>query len=188
MKTDLSSGNYDIQYPIGCAMDISVIDGVPASKLLRWIHFKTMFFLSRIHSFCITKKSAILNSKLFNILNIMLRPVRPVLKAVGLHNYQRWMDALCRKYSYDDCEYIGVINGTAGVKETMKKADMEPPVTVTFEGENFTAMANYKEYLTNLYGDYMTLPPENKRTPRHRSEVFWRDLSEMDPSEKWWMK
>ena len=61
-------------------------------------------------------------------------------------------------------------------KEAMKKADMEPAILVDFEGEKFYTMANYDEYLTNLYGDYMTPPPENERVSRHIIDVYWKDV------------
>ena len=59
-------------------------------------------------------------------------------------------------------------------REAMIKRDMEPPIIVNFCGEKFTAMANYNEYLTNLYGDYMTPPKEVERVSRHRIEFFWK--------------
>ena len=38
----------------------------------------------------------------------------------------------------------------------------------TFEGEVFKGPKNYDQYLTNLYGDYMVLPPEGERENRHQ--------------------
>lgn len=35
---------------------------------------------------------------------------------------------------------------------------------ITFEGEEFKTFKNYSQYLSEIYGDYMTLPPEEKRT------------------------
>ena len=34
---------------------------------------------------------------------------------------------------------------------------------VSFENKTYKSMKGYDEYLTNTYGDYMTLPPENQR-------------------------
>lgn len=39
--------------------------------------------------------------------------------------------------------------------------------SVTFENERFPIPCNYELVLTNLYGDYMTLPPEEERSPSH---------------------
>jgi lipopolysaccharide cholinephosphotransferase len=36
-----------------------------------------------------------------------------------------------------------------------------------FEGKEFSVPNNYETYLTTLYGDYMKLPPEEKRKPTH---------------------
>ena len=38
----------------------------------------------------------------------------------------------------------------------------------TFEGETFKGPKNYDQYLTNLYGAYMVLPPEGERENRHQ--------------------
>jgi len=38
---------------------------------------------------------------------------------------------------------------------------------VTFENHKFMAVQDCHKYLTAFYGDYMKLPPENERMPRH---------------------
>jgi lipopolysaccharide cholinephosphotransferase len=38
----------------------------------------------------------------------------------------------------------------------------------SFEGEIFKGPKDYHKYLTDLYGDYMTLPPEDQRENRHQ--------------------
>lgn len=43
----------------------------------------------------------------------------------------------------------------------------EPPVELVFENEIFTAPRGYDTYLRIAYGDYMTLPPEEKRGGGH---------------------
>ena len=41
-------------------------------------------------------------------------------------------------------------------------------VLLDFEGRKYMAIQGYESYLTELYGDYMQLPPEDKRMPSHR--------------------
>ena len=46
---------------------------------------------------------------------------------------------------------------------------------VPFEGETRKAIAGWKEYLTSLYGDYMTPPPPEKRVTHHAFRAWWKD-------------
>ena len=71
-----------------------------------------------------------------------------------------------------------MLEGRAEEKEAMKKANLEPAQLVDFDGHKFYIMANYDEYLTNLYGNYMELPPESERVSRHEINVYWKDGNE----------
>ena len=44
---------------------------------------------------------------------------------------------------------------------------------VEFEGYELQAISNYDQYLSLQYGDYMTLPPEEKRVPGHGFDAYW---------------
>ena len=44
-----------------------------------------------------------------------------------------------------------------------------------FECRKYKIPAGYDEWLTKLYGDYMKLPPENKRVSQHYYEAFIND-------------
>ena len=45
-------------------------------------------------------------------------------------------------------------------------------IKVQFEGELFTAPKCYDEILTLFYGDYMKLPPEEKRISHHSFHAY----------------
>lgn len=51
--------------------------------------------------------------------------------------------------------------------ETLKNEWLKEYVLTEFEGREYPIIKNYDEYLTHLYGDYMTPPPEDKRTADH---------------------
>ena len=68
------------------------------------------------------------------------------------------------KYNNLHCEKRRVFCSTYDYeKEVMPNKDLNNPVDIVFEGIKFTTFTNYKDYLENLYGNYMELPPEDKR-------------------------
>lgn len=48
------------------------------------------------------------------------------------------------------------------------------PVMGEFEGLEFNIPIGYDEILRLEYGDYMQLPPEEKRIPEHNCSVWWK--------------
>ena len=48
-------------------------------------------------------------------------------------------------------------------------------VDVEFEGRMFPALKGYDAYLRCQYGDYMQLPPEEKRVAKHDYKAYWKD-------------
>ena len=65
---------------------------------------------------------------------------------------------------YDDTErFFSNISWGYGPKDVFDKEDLEHSTELTFNRLNVPAMANYKEHLSFIYGDYMSLPPVEKR-------------------------
>lgn len=53
--------------------------------------------------------------------------------------------------------------------------DFEETIDVHFEGRTFKMMKGYDRVLRNIYGDYMQLPPESQRQPKHgHLTFFWK--------------
>lgn len=49
------------------------------------------------------------------------------------------------------------------------------PVDGVFENRHVNLPNGYDEYLTGVYGDYMKLPPEEKRIAHHDYMTFWKE-------------
>lgn len=47
----------------------------------------------------------------------------------------------------------------------------ESSILIDFEGRKFPVCKGFDEYLSNLYGDYMKLPPENERVGLHINKI-----------------
>lgn len=50
----------------------------------------------------------------------------------------------------------------------------EKYIDVYFEDRYYRAIADYDSFLTNVYGDYMRLPPKEKQIPHHGFTAFWK--------------
>ena len=51
---------------------------------------------------------------------------------------------------------------------------MDSYIRVPFEGKEFSIVSNYDEVLKAMYGDYMQLPPLEKRVTHHNFSVYWK--------------
>lgn len=61
-----------------------------------------------------------------------------------------------------------------GRKEIVPASVHQSHIDLPFEDRTYMAVADYHTYLTNLFGDYMQLPPESKRIPHHDFLAWWR--------------
>ena len=64
-----------------------------------------------------------------------------------------------------------------GVRNYQLCEDFEETIDTPFEGRTFQIMKGYDRVLRNIYGDYMQLPPEDQRQPKHgHATLFWKDF------------
>ena len=45
---------------------------------------------------------------------------------------------------------------------------------IVFEGRQYSAIKEFDKYLSQIYGEYMTPPPEDKRIPYHGGVYYWK--------------
>ena len=70
-------------------------------------------------------------------------------------------------------EYVTNYCGAWGVKkETHHKKCFDKYNIVKFEGIDVKIPSGYDEILTNLYGDYMKLPPKEKQVSHHYTDII----------------
>lgn len=83
------------------------------------------------------------------------------------------MNGLGASYSYDQSDFVATIVWGYGDREVVPRAYFEP-TTGNFEKREFVIPVSYDALLTQLYGDYMQLPPEEARFV-HEFEAYWKD-------------
>ena len=72
--------------------------------------------------------------------------------------------ALLQHYNGRNCDYYANYGSQYGyIKQTMPKSVYDPPIKLDFAGKQFSAPRDYDYILKRIFGDYMKLPPEEKR-------------------------
>ncbi len=69
----------------------------------------------------------------------------------------------CTRYHQQKGDYVTCFGAPTAWKERIPVKEMFPCEKVDFEGIQVNVLKNNKDYLTKVYGDYMQLPPEDKR-------------------------
>lgn len=92
----------------------------------------------------------------------------------GVKYYIRQLENQSKLNKYEDSFYVGPLMWyfTKPQKVLFKRIDFDKYVMLSFEGETFRAPVNYHDILTQEYGDYMQLPPVEKRIYQHQYKAY----------------
>lgn len=149
-------GHEHMRYRTGVLIDLFVLDHVPDSFLCRRMHFAINYIIRKILYSELGKKSepTALARLWYRILNCLPRDLcfslRDVISDVMNKRQTELVGHLLFPYP-KSCSY--------GIPADIFEEYDEMP----FEGMMFSVVKGYDKYLTLLYGDYMMLPPEEKR-------------------------
>lgn len=152
----------------GIYIDIFPLDGAADGNIYRnYKHFILWQKFLR-HSHCGFPKSKLWKllkaGKLRSFLmSVFTSPFRKPLQEISVKKVER----IVRKYSYEDSEFCTFYYDVYGMKHVIPKKWVEETIFVPFEDVQVRIPKYYHEYLTHLYGDYMTPPPIEKRDDRH---------------------
>ena len=98
--------------------------------------------------------------------------LQPLAKLYGKKQIINKLVSIGEMHPYEASDYVGIVTwGLYGAGERMLKAEFEKAVEVEFEGYKFPAFSCWDSYLHGLYGDYMQLPPIEKRKT-HDMEAY----------------
>lgn len=162
-----------LDYEIGVNIDIFPVDGLgcnekEAMKIFRKTSWNRemlnaalwkRYFRSKTHSFFVEPARLILF-----ILSRCANP-KALLRKVDKENL---------KHSFEESQYAGCVCGSYREREIMGTDTFKNYTELEFEGNKFKAICNYDEYLRKHYGDYMKLPPEDKRETHHTYKAYRR--------------
>lgn len=166
----ITETNYLNKRKMGISLDIFVIDKIPKSKVVRFLHgiiATTLMFICSNVSFYINKNSLLKNdyiSKKTKIIVYYLKLVVGLLfQIVPLYKWYNILDNFL--YYKGETNLRGVPTGRKHYfGEIFDKGVYFPSSNGIFENLNVYLPNQVDKYLVNLYGNYMEMPPINKRT------------------------
>lgn len=91
---------------------------------------------------------------------------------------QALMRSIDKKYEGFDfykSKYVGNLCSDKRARSIMERELMDSYTELEFEGELFKVFVGYETYLKNMFGDYMQLPPEDKRVAHHTFDAYYRE-------------
>lgn len=87
------------------------------------------------------------------------------------HWRNKYQERRCLRHKTSECEqWICYYSNFRSRGITLRKWWLGPEVYGEFEGMKVRLPADYHTYLTYVFGDYMKLPPENKRCSEHKTK------------------
>ena len=154
------SVNEDICH--GIALEIMPIDGCPNSPLKRGWQLYNAFLFSLFNVQRLPDNKGGLVRTVSGLAYMLIKSPNT--------RYRIWKRAERRmtQYRWSDCDEVTELIGSIkGMLIRHPKKDFDSVVYLDFEGHKVPVMAGYKRYLTEIWGDYMQLPPVEKRVAKH---------------------
>lgn len=153
-------------------IDIFPCQGLPSDEKKSLRHFKKGYGLDRLFQILqLSNYNKNFGSfiRRFIWLNIYL-----FSNIFSISKIMKKIDLVANKYAFDSSEFVGNMFCGQGVKEKFHRSSFELTEHI-FEGKMYKIIVGYDEYLRNLYGDYMKLPPKEKQVLKHDCIAYFKD-------------
>lgn len=163
--------SHHIDMSQGVWIDIFPYDAVPDDPAARLKHIKSVNLLKNLYIVKCGYKCPPNKSIQFRF---AYQVARFATVFIPLNYLIRKLDKLMKAFSSTETSSAYPYGGAYGPEvETIPAVMLSEIKEVSFEGRSCTVFEDYDKYLKSLYGDYMKLPPVEKRTSgAHRIHQF----------------
>jgi lipopolysaccharide cholinephosphotransferase len=159
-------------------IDVFPMDGLPENNFFKFLHLRKYLFGKTLYQFaafegCVDQKRT--NRPLYEKITIKLLNKFKIQRYFNdKKKYLLAVNKILSRYSMYKTSYCFRPWGIYKFKNVLPTNWFGEGVLVEFEGIMVNAPINYDGCLKQLYGDYMTLPPEDKRQG-HGIEILDED-------------
>ena len=156
------------RHPIkrGIYIDIFPLDGIGDSIEEAKVNYKP-FYRAFALNLMITAPFLKRRTLRKNLAVVIGRIVSPAF--VRRETLAKKIDRLCKRYDFDDSKLVSNLLGGSKMKGIVPREYFGTPTLVKFEGVEVYGLENPHAYLSSMYGNYMELPPIEKRVSLHDS-------------------
>lgn len=151
----------------GVNVDIFPIDGFPTPEAGSRLFSKLTLMRRLAANQRFTRKGRVRKSNGLakNLAVIAGKILHPF---ISLNGILLWMDREMKRHDFDSCDYFGCLCD----REIQFSKSVLGTAEHVFEGRSFKTPADFDAVLSATYGDYMQLPPEEKRHSLHGSKIY----------------
>lgn len=157
-------------YKMGVNIDLFPVDSVPESLEKQKEIFSKYDRLVKIF----TVKRLPLKRRRGILKNIVLALSHVMFSFRSFRSLIRSFEDNALKYKDEDSKYCAGIVWGYGRREINLKENWSEALYVPFEDMMVPVPKGYDGYLSSVYGDYMKLPPEEKRISHHHFIAYWK--------------
>ena len=152
------------KFPPERCIDLFVFDNVPDSNSLLK---KKLFRLKMLQGML---KTRIIYKNYAPVYKVLLCGTHVMGKFIPRKTKQKQYDEICQWGNDTITKYINCFNAEFSYISTQRHdSDLfDEYADIEFEGHKFMTVAKWDKFLRTDYGDYMQLPPEEDRVPKHQ--------------------
>ena len=149
-------------------VDIFPMDHFPDSKLMHWLCLQKILWFVRALSMGTYSDENMRQRGYYDSFTrkIKMNIARFLYKFFGgYEKISRRIDTIAQDMDrkYKDSQHVGDAAWPNGMNDYYRKDWIIPSGKMLFEGHEFSVPGDYDAFLRGFFGDYMTLPPEDKR-------------------------
>ena len=150
----------------GVYVDVFPVDGYQS---------KWQIIVSRWLTRFLNTKKAILDGKRSFVKNAIMRIGKIVLLPFSINDILKWQEFVSTNIDFNTSLECEIFCSSTVEREIVPSSFFKEYCMVSFEGHSFKAVREYNRYLNALYGDYMQLPPVEKRVAHHIFNAWWKE-------------
>lgn len=154
---------------LGINIDLFPLDGIPNMKWKQNLH------LYKIKLYKYIRNLKYFDAKNLNYYKRMYHYfARILLLCVPNKFLINKIYQLSTKYTWEDSTYVSSLM-TVNECKVCLKSNFRYGISVTFEGKSLQIPNGYDTWLHMIFGDYMQIPPENKRLLPHNVKAYIKE-------------